>query len=174
MAPTGYTAVKHRPRVVRLRPLTPAQLQRLAALRHVARLLDSSMTLPGTSWRFGLDPILGLVPGLGDLVSPLFTIAILWQGRELSIPRVVQARMLLNVAIDACLGVVPVAGDLFDVAWKANDMNIALLEQHAYEERSPAPGDWLFVIGISVLVLMIAALPLVILGALIAWLTGAS
>ena len=71
------------------------------------------------------------MPGLGDLVSPLFTIGILWQARDLGIPRVVQLRMIFNVAIDSLVGAVPVLGDLFDFAWKSNNMNLALLERHA-------------------------------------------
>jgi hypothetical protein len=148
-----------KPRVVRLRPLTPGQQARIAALKRVSQLLDSAFEVPGTGFRIGLDPIVGLVPGLGDLVSPMFAILVLWQSRDLGLPRIVQLRMLFNVAIDAIAGAVPVVGDAFDFAWKANDMNMALLERHAYEERSPAPGDWLFVLGIIALVLVIALLP---------------
>ena len=137
-------------------------------LRHGARLLDSAVLLPKLNVRIGLDPILGLLPGLGDLVSPVFTIAILLQARELGLPRVVQTRMILNAAIDACIGFVPIAGDLFDVAWKANDRNIELLERHAYELHAPAAGDWLFV-GLAVLILAAVAIvpPLIL-----AWLVG--
>jgi len=78
-----------RPRVTRLRPLTPGQSQRHAALRHISTLLDSAFVVPGTSYRIGLDPILGLVPGLGDLLSPLFTIGLLWHARDLGLPRIV-------------------------------------------------------------------------------------
>jgi hypothetical protein len=157
-----------RPPVTRLRQLTPSQVQGLDALRKVAQLLDSAFVLPGTSYRFGLDPILGLVPGLGDLVSPLFTIGILWQARELAIPRVVLARMILNVAIDSLLGAVPLVGDLFDFAWKANNKNLALVELHAQEERPASTGDWLFV-GLTVAALLLmAVIPFVIVGWLIA------
>ena len=152
---------------VRLRPLTEAQAKRLLVLRHGASLLDSVFTIPGTNIRLGLDPILGLIPGLGDLVSPVYTLAILAQARELGLPRVVQLRMILNVAIDALFGIVPVLGDLFDIVWKANDRNMVLLEQHAYEVQRPAPGDWLFV-GVAVVILAaLAIIPPLILGWLI-------
>jgi hypothetical protein len=154
-------------RVTRLRQLTPAQQQRLHALRQTARLLDSAFEVPGTSYRIGLDPILGLVPGIGDLVSPLFTIGILWQGRDLGISKVVQVRMLGNVLLDALIGSVPVAGDLFDFAWKANEKNFALLELHAEEERAPSTGDWLFAALMTGLVLVTAAIPFVITGFLL-------
>jgi hypothetical protein len=154
-------------RATRLRPLTAGQEQRLKALKHMSRLLDSAFVLPGTQIRIGLDPILGLVPGLGDLVSPLFAIAMLWQGRDLGIPRVVQLRMIFNVAIDALVGMLPIAGDIFDFAWKANDRNYALLERHAYEHRRPTTGDWLFVTGLIALLLVIAAVPFLLAGWLI-------
>lgn len=157
-----------RPPVTRLRQLTPRQVQGLDALRKVAQLLDSAFVVPGTSYRVGLDPILGLVPGLGDLVSPLFTIGILWQARELAIPRVVLLRMILNVAIDSLLGAVPVVGDLFDFAWKANNKNVALVERHAQEERTASAGDWVFV-GLTVATLLLmAVIPFLIVGWLVA------
>jgi len=155
-------------RVTRIRQLTPGQAQRLDALRKFAQLLDSAFLLPGTTWRVGLDPILGLIPGIGDLVSPLFTAGILWQARELGIPKVVQLRMIFNVAIDALVGVVPLVGDLFDFAWKANDMNMAMLERHAREEHPAAPGDWVFVVAMIAILVVLAALPFVIAGYLIA------
>jgi hypothetical protein len=147
-----------------LRPLTEVQVQRLKALKYFARLLDSAFVLPGTDIRLGLDPLLGLVPGLGDLASPLFTVVLLWQSRDLGIPRVVRLRMIFNVAIDALVGLMPIAGDIFDVAWKANNRNIALLERHAYEVRRPTAGDWLFVTGLIALLVVVAAVPLLLTG----------
>jgi hypothetical protein len=141
----------------------PDHRSRVEWLRRVSRLLDSAFEIPGTSYRVGLDPVIGLVPWVGDLVSPLFTIALLWQAREMALPRVVQLRMVINVAIDALVGAIPVAGDLFDFAWKANDMNMALLERHAHTARRGSVGDWLFVAGIIVALLVIAAAPFVIL-----------
>ena len=157
-----------RPPVTRLRQLTPRQAQGLEALRKVAQVLDSAFAVPGTSYRVGLDPILGLVPGLGDLVSPLFTIGILWQARDLALPRIVQLRMIFNVAIDSLLGAVPVVGDLFDFAWKANNRNMALLERHAQEQRTASAGDWLFVVVMVALVALVAVIPFVIVGWVVA------
>ena len=156
-----------RARVTRLRQLTPGQSQRIEALRRISTLLDSAFVVPGTNYRIGLDPVLGLVPGLGDLVSPLFTIGILWQSHELGLPRIVQLRMIFNVAIDTVVGAVPLLGDLFDFAWKANDMNLALLEQHAYEERRGSAGDWMFVVGLTLVLMLLAAMPFLLLGWLI-------
>ena len=80
---------------------------------------------------------------------------------QLGIPRVVQLRMLLNVVIDAVVGAVPLFGDAFDVAWKANDWNMRLLERHAWEERPPSRGDWLFVTAIAGAMLAVIAIPIV-------------
>jgi hypothetical protein len=154
-------------RVTRIRQLTPGQTQRLEALRQVSRLLDSALVVPGTSYRIGLDPILGLVPGLGDLVSPLFTVFILWQGRDLRLPRVVQLRMLFNVGIDTLVGMIPVVGDLFDFAWKSNNKNLALLDRYALEEHPASPGDWFFVVGLTLLLIIMAAIPFFVAGWLI-------
>jgi hypothetical protein len=157
----------------RPRALTAGQEQRLKALRHISRLLDSAFVVPGTQYRIGLDPILGLVPGLGDLTSPLFAMAVLWQSLDLGIPRIVQLRMIFNVAIDAFVGLLPLAGDFFDFAWKANDRNIALLERHAYEHRRPSAGDWLFVASLILLLVVIAAVPFLLAGWLIGVVSGA-
>ena len=156
--------------VARLRSLTRGQEQRLATLRRVAELLDSAFVVPGTNYRIGLDPIIGLIPLVGDLASPLFAIALLWQSYDLGIPKIVQLRMLFNAAIDGLIGAVPFIGDLFDFAWKANEWNLALLELHAYEERHAAVGDWLFVVAMIVLLVAIATLPFVFAGMLISWL----
>lgn len=158
--------------ITRLRLLTPGQEQRLEVLRRVSRVLDSALPLPGTTFRFGLDPILGLIPGFGDLVSPLFALAIVWQARDLGVPRVVQLRMIFNVALDALIGLIPLAGDLFDFAWKANNRNLALLERHAYEEHDPTTGDWLFVVLASALLLLIAAVPFMLVGWAISLVSG--
>jgi hypothetical protein len=151
-------------RLTRLRSLTPDQERRLAGLRRIADLLDNAFVVPGTSYRVGLDPIIGLLPGIGDLISPLFAIGMLLQARQLGVPKVVQARMLINVAIDAVVGAVPILGDLFDFGWKANDRNLALLELHAREERPAARGDYAFVALMILLVVGLAAIPFVVLG----------
>ena len=159
---------EHRGKATRLRQLSAAQEQRLDVLRRVSTLLDSSIVVPGTTYRVGLDPIIGLVPAIGDLVSPLFTIGILWQARELGIPRIVELRMIFNVAIDTLVGMVPIAGDFFDFAWKANDKNMALLERHAYEERRATGSDWIFVVALTLVLLALAAAPFLLAGYVIA------
>ena len=138
----------------------------LELLRRWARIFDSAFRIPGTNITFGIDPLLGLVPGIGDLASPLLSMFMVWHGARLGVPRVVLARMVLNALIDALAGVVPIAGDLFDVGWKANQWNLALLEKHAMPGQRATTGDYAFVILCGVALLAAALVPIV----LLAWL----
>ncbi len=137
--------------------IEPKQRSRLETLRHWSYLLDEAFRIPGTRFRFGWDPIIGLFPGLGDMLTGLFSCLILLQGFRMRLPKVVQARMVFNVLIDVVVGSLPLVGDLFDFAWKSNKMNMRLLERHAYEQTKPTVGDWIFVgVMISLLVLCVA------------------
>ena len=96
----------------------------------MSRVLDTAIRIPGTNMRFGLDALIGLVPGVGDLVGAGMSGFIILTAARLGAPASVLVRMVANVGIDALVGVVPVAGDLFDAAWRANTRNAALLERH--------------------------------------------
>ena len=109
------------------------------ALRSLKSWLDEAFRVPGTNLRFGWDPLIGLVPWVGDLLTALMSGAIVLQAHQMRLPRVVQLRMLGNVAIDLLAGAIPFVGDAADFFWKSNKKNFALLEQHAYEVR-PAIG----------------------------------
>ena len=135
----------------------------LELLRRWARIFDSAFRVPGTSIRFGIDPILGLVPGIGDLASPILSMFMVWHGMQLRVPKIVLARMVLNALIDAAAGLVPVAGDLFDMGWKATEWNLALLERHAMPGRRASSGDYVFVILCLAVLAAAAILPLVLL-----------
>lgn len=137
-------------------------------LRRWAALLDNAVRVPGTRWRVGLDPILGLVPGAGDLVTPIFGVLILLHAVRLRIPKVVLTRMVFNTLLDLLLGIVPVAGDLFDFAWKANAKNFALLERHAHPGVPPTSADWLFVLLCVLVIAAVAVLPVLV----FIWLLG--
>lgn len=104
----------------------PPELKHLAALAH---LLDRAFRIPGTQWRFGLDALIGLIPGLGDAIGSLLGAYSLWLARRLGAPGAVQARMVVNLVVDGVVGLVPLAGDLFDFAFKAHSRNHALLAQ---------------------------------------------
>ena len=132
-------------------------------LRRWARVFDSAFRIPGTEIRFGLDPILGLVPGIGDFASPLLSIFMVWHGAQMRVPKIVLARMVLNALIDAVAGVVPVFGDLFDFGWKATAWNLALLEKHAMPGQRASSGDYLFVTICCLVLVFAAALPILML-----------
>jgi hypothetical protein len=138
----------------------------LAALRKWSVLLDSAFRVPGTRLTFGLDPIIGLIPGLGDLTTPFFAAVLLLHAVRLRIPRVVQVRMLMNAALDLLLGLVPVAGDFFDFGLKANVRNLALLERYAQPGAKASRADWIFVLAVIGVLAAIAIVPLL----LTAWL----
>ncbi len=140
-------------------PATPDRW--LRSLRAWADLLDSRFRIPGTGIRFGLDPILSLLPGVGDLASPIFTIALLVEAVRRRVPRIVMVRMVLNALIDAAIGVIPVAGNIGDIFWRANLMNLALLERHASTGR-PTWGDYAFVWMVVIVVLLVALVPVVV------------
>lgn len=127
-----------------------------------ADLLDSRFRVPGASIRFGIDPILSLIPGVGELASPLFTAALLRQALRQRVPKVVMLRMAANALFDALIGAVPIAGNVGDVFWRANTRNLALLERHARPGRRPSRGDYAFVVGIVAALCLVVTIPIVI------------
>ena len=108
---------------------------RMERVRFLANLLDTCITLPG-GYRIGLDPILGLVPGVGDLIGAALSVYLVREASKLGISKWIVLRMLGNVGIEALIGVVPVVGDLFDAAFKANVRNLRLLELHYSPAKS--------------------------------------
>ncbi|HVL19028.1 MAG TPA: DUF4112 domain-containing protein [Gemmatimonadales bacterium] len=108
--------------------LDPARVERL---RRLAVLLDDSIPIPGTRFRIGVESIIGLIPGAGDLAGGAFSLYILLQAARMGVPRPLLVRMGTNLVIDVVVGAVPVLGDLFDAGFKANLRNLALLERHA-------------------------------------------
>ena len=119
---------------------------RLPDLQRYANILDKAFRIPGTNIRFGLDPIVGLVPVLGDLASPVFAAMLVVEGARLKIPKIVLMRMVVNALIDAVIGAIPFAGAVGDIFFRANTKNLALLERHAVPGGRPAErGDYWFV-----------------------------
>ena len=133
------------------------------ALRSMKFWLDEAFRVPGTPIRFGWDPVIGLVPWLGDLLTALLSSAIIIQAHQMRLPRVVILRMLFNAVIDLVVGAVPLFGDVADVFWKSNSKNFALLERHADAARPASAGDWLFVTAVIGAILAVALVPLLVL-----------
>ena len=136
--------------------------------RELADLLDSRFRIPGTNIRFGLDPILALIPGIGDLASPAFTVALLVQALYQGVPRVIMLKMLLHAFLDAIIGAVPVVGAVSDIFYRANIRNLALLERHARPGIRPSRGDYVFVTTVAALFGFVILVP-VILGIILAY-----
>jgi hypothetical protein len=123
-----------------------------------AWLLDSSMPIPGTKLRIGIDALIGLVPGIGDLLGVLLSSYVVAQSARMGAPRTLLVRMALNVAIEGFFGSVPIFGDVFDAIWKANLRNVRLLEHHLERPREAKLASRAFVAAIvAVLIAMLAA-----------------
>jgi hypothetical protein len=135
--------------------------QTLDSLRRTAWALDNLFEVPGLGFRFGLDAIVGLVPGLGDLATPVFGVWVLLHAFRMRVPKIVLARMALNVGLDALVGLVPIIGDLFDMGFKANMRNMALLDRHADPTAQPTRADYVFVSVVLAVVAACALLPIV-------------
>ena len=132
--------------------------------RRLSVLLDSALKIPGTDLRIGLDPILGaLLPELGDALTGVLSLSLLLVAFRQRVPKWVLARMLVNIALDALFGAIPLVGDVFDFAFKANDKNLKLIERHRRDPSLPATwGDRLVVFGALVVAVVCAAVPLLV------------
>jgi len=135
----------------------------------LSRVLDSWFRIPGTSIRFGIDGIIGLVPGVGDILAGLASCIIILAAWARGAAYVTIARMLVNLALDVIIGTVPLFGDLFDIAWKANRRNYALLTRHLEHPRRHQWRDWLFLTGVVLVAAAIFAVPVLF----VAWLLHA-
>ncbi|HKY02527.1 MAG TPA: DUF4112 domain-containing protein [Burkholderiales bacterium] len=127
----------------------------ISHLRQLAWLLDSSIRIPGTRLSFGIDALIGLVPGLGDLVGTALSAYIVAGAWRAGISKTTLVHMLFNIAIESIFGAVPVLGDIFDAAWKANQRNIRLLETHAQDPRRAKRSSLGFFILILFVLIMI-------------------
>jgi hypothetical protein len=137
------------------RPLEPATVEHI--LERLGWIMDDLFRVPLLGWRFGLDAIVGLIPGFGDTATSLVSFYILAAAVRYRVPKVTLLRMGLNIGIDYLGGSLPLAGDLFDAWWKSNQMNVDLLKKRAAvsanEARQGRMSDWLFV-GIIILALI--------------------
>jgi len=153
-----------------------SQAASLRRLRRISHLLDNAIPIPGTKYRIGLDPILGLIPGGGDVIGSTFAGYVVFKSAQMGVPQETLVKMAANIVFDTVAGTVPVAGDLLDVAWKANVKNIELLDAHL---GSPEPGkkaDWLFVaallLGLMLIVGGVIFLSVMLFGWVFKTLTG--
>lgn len=133
---------------VQVLPRDEAREHLLAIADMLAKVLDTTIKIPGTSWYIGLDPLLGLIPGIGDVIANLIGTVILGLATRLQLPRIVLARMSLNLLINGTVGAVPIVGDLFSVWFRSHTRNAALLREAAMRPDRETAVDWLYVSGI--------------------------
>ena len=147
-----------------------AWLFRDRTLHGLEILLDEACVLPGTSIRFGLDGIIGLVPGLGDVLAGLLSLVIPLAAWIRGVPCVTLARMAVNLGIGVLVGSVPLFGDFFDIVWKANRRNYRLLCRHLDEPRRHTWRDWVFLLLLVAGLALVFAIPIALVVWFLAWL----
>ena len=130
----------------------PDRGRALAEVEALAWLLDNSIPVPGTGRRFGIDALIGFVPGIGDAVSGAMGLVVVWRGARMGLPRVVVARMLLNTLLDVAIGMIPILGDAFDLWFKASTRNLNLMRRHLERPDTSTRDDWLVVLGLVAVV----------------------
>jgi hypothetical protein len=142
----------------------------------LALIMDEIIRVPGTKFRFGLDPLIGLVPGIGDTSSALVSAFALIQAARLGVPKVLLARMSLNILINEIVGIVPVFGDAFSFWFKSNARNYQIIRDHTLAPGVSQRSDWTFVIAVLVVLFVVVCAGLLVsflvLGALARLLTG--
>lgn len=137
----------------------PGELERL---KRLSRLLDSAIGIPGTRYRFGLDAIVGLVPGIGDAIGAIFSTYIIFRAARLGASNAILTRMIGNVAVDTIVGEIPLLGDLFDVGFKSNLRNLSLLERHVQRPVAAKAESRrvLILLGVGLLALLVGVVAL--------------
>ena len=140
-------------------------------LEYLVALLDDIFRIPLTGIRFGLDPVIGLIPGVGDWITGAVSFLILVAGWQRGLPRVALTRMVVNIGIDSLVGTVPVLGDVFDASWKSNRKNFTLLQAYREPQRnSQTWRDWAFLLLLVEAVGLLLVLPFVLLILMVHWL----
>jgi Domain of unknown function (DUF4112) len=124
----------------------------------LALIMDEFLRVPGSKIRFGLDPLIGLVPGLGDTASALVSAFALIQAVRLGVPRILLARMSLNILINELVGIVPIVGDAFSFWFKSNSRNYQIIKDHIGAPGASRRSDWTFVIAVLVFLLVVVGL----------------
>ena len=140
------------------------RLPLVAAAELLAKVLDTTVKIPGTSLYLGLDPLIGLIPGIGDVLANLMGTVIMGLAARLGVPSIVMTRMSLNLLINGVVGAIPVLGDLFSVWFQSNMRNAALLRDAATQPARSTGRDWTYVVGLigGTVILLLGLVALVV------------
>jgi len=136
----------------------------LLRLQLLSQRLDESITLPGTKYKIGIDPIIGLIPGGGDVIGGILSMYIMHTGIKMGVQKTVIIKMFRNIALDFLIGWIPIIGDIFDIVWKSNQKNVKLIEESLnLENDNTLLGYMMILLLILILVIVIAGLTAIIL-----------
>lgn len=149
---------------------------RLKRLRQISKILDNIITIPGTQVGIGLDPIIGLIPVGGDALGLIFSFYIIIEAAQLGLSTATLGRMVMNVILDSLVGAIPMLGDLFDFAWKANNYNIILLEEALKDSPKNKKANKYFIllliIGLFLIAIVLISIPVILIRILWQVITG--
>ena len=144
-----------------IRPQTGAKkavnTQSLKLVEDVSRFLDSKFVIPGTNIRFGLDPVMSLIPVIGDLITLLISAGLIYTMHNQGASRKVVIKMMLNSTLDAAIGAVPLVGTFFDVFYRSNERNLKLMKEHYYEGKHQGSGNGILLLILAGCVILVAA-----------------
>ena len=136
----------------------------------LAHLLDDLFRIPGTPVRLGLDGLVGLIPGLGDVIGGIFSSILIFAAWVRGVPYVTLARMMVNLTVAVGVGAIPLLGDVFDIFWKANRRNYTLMVRHLRQPHIHTWKDYAFLLCLAGIILVVLALPLLVLALIVLWL----
>ena len=139
------------------------------SLDNLSRYLDGLFRIPGTGWRFGLDALIGLIPNIGDTLTFLPSMYILFSGVRYGVPKITLLRMALNIAIDYLVGMIPFLGDAFDFVWKSNKKNMELIRTRATGRGKGTRSDYLFIFSLIGTLLLLLVASIVASGLILFW-----
>ncbi|MEZ5421553.1 MAG: DUF4112 domain-containing protein [Pyrinomonadaceae bacterium] len=151
------------------RTLQRKEIEIEKGLDDLSRYLDGLFRIPGTGWRFGLDALIGLIPNVGDTLTFLPSMYILFSGVRYGVPKITLLRMALNIAIDYLVGMIPFIGDAFDLVWRSNKKNMELIRTRATGHGRGTRGDYLFIFGLIGGLLLLLITSIVASGFILFW-----
>tara|TARA_B100001029_G_C14841701_1_gene328718 strand:+ start:56 stop:505 length:450 start_codon:yes stop_codon:yes gene_type:complete len=129
--------------------------EKLVRLKLLSKRLDNNFIIPGTKYKIGLDPIIGAIPVIGDLIGALLSTYIMYSGIKMGVSRSIVAQMATNIALDFAIGWIPIIGDIFDIIWKANQRNVKLIEESiVVEEKESATANYMIIAGLVIILIV--------------------